>query len=119
MDRYRSRGCVQQLAAEFELRLSLPAGEKAEVTDPYKSTRQHMQKEAAQKLLHVQLHHTLFVAMRRVSPPEYHLPLGEFNQSMVGDGNAVGVVTQVLQHLFRTAEGPLDVHYPVVAMALP
>jgi hypothetical protein len=38
---------------------------------------------------------------------------------MIGDGDAVGVASQILKHMFRTAEGRLGVHNPLLAEELP
>ena len=32
---------------------------------------------------------------------------------MVGDGRAMGVAAEILQHIFRAAEGRLQVHHPL------
>jgi hypothetical protein len=32
---------------------------------------------------------------------------------MVGNGNAVGVTTEILEHVFRTTEGTLRVDHPI------
>jgi hypothetical protein len=88
------------------------------VPDAHKSWWQDMQEEASQKLFHGQTHHALFVAMLRIAPPECHLPVGEFHQPMIGNGNPVDVIAQILQHVFGPAEGPFGVHHPVLSMAL-
>ena len=51
-----------------------------------------------------------------VLPFEADAPVLEGAQAMVGDGDAVGVAGQVLQHR-RPAERRLDVNHPVMAAA--
>ena len=54
--------------------------------------------------------------MGRVSPAEGHLPLSECEKSAVGDADAMGVCTEVAEHLLRSAEGWLGVDDPVVTI---
>ncbi len=35
---------------------------------------------------------------------------------MVGDGDAVGVASQIMQHMLRAAEGRLGIHHPVLSI---
>jgi hypothetical protein len=35
---------------------------------------------------------------------------------MVGDGDAVGVASQLVEHMFGTAEGRLGIHDPVLVI---
>src|ERR1019366_9168477 len=74
-----------------------------------------MEQESAQELLDIQSHEPLLVAMGGVSPAEGDVALGESNQSVVGDGDAVGVGAQIAQHIFRPSEGALGVDDPVMA----
>src|SRR4051794_20155347 len=77
--------------------------------------RKHMQKEAAQKLISCHSHQFLFVAVCVVLPAERHEVIGEVNDSMIGDGDAMGVACQVMKDVLRAAEGRLGVHDPVLA----
>src|SRR5262245_37007721 len=40
----------------------------------------------------------------------------ECEQSMIGDGNAMGITPEVTQHLFRPAERRLDVDHPLMGV---
>lgn len=53
--------------------------------------------------------------MSRVSPPERDLAIGERNQSVVGDSNAVGIGAEVVENAFRAAKRRLAVDHPVMA----
>jgi hypothetical protein len=57
----------------------------------------------------------LLVGMCGVSPTEGDVALLEGDESAVGDGDAVGVATEIAQRVFRSAEGRLGIDYPVVA----
>jgi hypothetical protein len=50
-------------------------------------------------------HEPLLVALSGVSPAEGDVAIGESNQSVVGDGDAVGVGAEIAQHVFWSAEG--------------
>jgi hypothetical protein len=51
-----------------------------------------------------------------VSPAEGDVAVGESNQSMVGDGDTMGVGAEIAQHMFWPAEG-LGIDDPVLAEA--
>ena len=76
---------------------------------------QQVQEEAAQELIDRQGHEPLLVAVSGVAPAEGDVALGESNQPVVGDGDAVGVGAEIAQHMFWSAEGPFGVDDPVVA----
>src|SRR5215472_8983288 len=75
-----------------------------------------MQQEASDELFGSQRHLALLAAMRVVFPAKRDLPLLHTDQSVVGDGHPVCVARQILQHLFRPAEGLLGINHPLVCM---
>ena len=75
---------------------------------------QDVKQEAADELDRVEGHDCTTVVMSGVPPAKSHLSLVEAEESSVGDGDAVGVAGQVLQHVFRTAEGRLGVDHPLL-----
>ena len=90
-------------------------GEEAEVTDAHEATWQHMQKEAAQELVDGQRHRLLPVAMCGIAPSEGDVAMVERDESVVGDGDAVGVSAEIAQGMLGSSEGALGVDDPVVA----
>src|SRR6185436_5764484 len=84
------------------------------MTDAHEALGQHMQQETPDKLLGCQRHLALLAAVGVVLPAERHPPVVHAEQSVIGDGYAVCVACQVVQHMLRTAERLLDVDYPVV-----
>ena len=74
-----------------------------------------MQQKAAQELIDGQRQQPLLVGMGGVSPAEGDVALFEGDESMVGDGDAVGVAAEITQRMFRSAEGWLGIDDPVVA----
>jgi hypothetical protein len=102
--------------AEREQDCTLSVGEEAKVADANEAAWEEVQEEAAQELIDRQLHDALAVAMSRVSPAKGHLPVSKRQESAVGDADAMGVCTEVAEHMLRSAEGWLGVDDPVVTI---
>ena len=51
--------------------------------------------------------------MGRIAPAESDLTMLEGNQSVVRDGNAMGITAEILQHVLRSPERPFGVNDPV------
>ena len=100
----------EQARTEWKEFCSPPVSKKSEVADAHKAARQQVQEEASQELIDGQSHQPLLVAVSGVSPTETDVALG-----VVGNGNAVGVGTEIAQHMFWPAERPFGVSDPVVA----
>src|SRR5437763_14198103 len=76
--------------------------------------RKHMQKEAAQELIGCHSHQFLFAAVDVILPAERHKAIGEVNDSMVGDGDTMGVAGQVRKNVLRAAERRFGIHEPIL-----
>jgi hypothetical protein len=72
-----------------------------------------MLEKPAQKLLVVEGHQTALAVVGIILPSKRHVSVGHIYESMVGDRDAVGVASQIMQHVFRPAEWPLRIDYPV------
>ncbi len=99
--------------------LPAPVRQETEVPDPHETARKHMQEEATQELLDLQAHDPPLVLVSRITPTEMHPLVCQPYQPMIGDGNAVGVVAQVVESVFRAAEAALGVDDPGLPVALP
>src|SRR5260370_34803220 len=86
--------------------------QNAEVEDADESGREDVQQEAAQELVGAQRHQTLFVFVSGIAPAESDNAVGECDEAMVRDGDAMGVLAEVAKRMLRPAEGTLRVHYP-------
>ena len=106
---------LQQLSAERQQRLTAAIGQEAEEADAHEAMRKHMEQEAAQELLRRHGHQLLFAAVGVILPAERHLTIGEINEPMIGDGDAMGVAGQIMKNVLRAAERRLGVHDPVLA----
>ena len=91
-------------------------GHKTEMPDTDKALREHMHEEPSDELLGRNGHHTLNVSVSVVAPTERDVVAIEGEQSMIGDGDAMGITTEVTQHLFGTTEGRFGVDDPLVPM---
>jgi hypothetical protein len=67
-------------------------GEEAEVADTNEAFGEQVQQEAAQKLIERQGHQLGFVVVSGIAPAKGDLVIGQGDESVVGDGDAMGVV---------------------------
>jgi hypothetical protein len=74
-----------------------------------------MLEKPAKKLLVAEGHHAAFAVMSIILPSKRHVSIGHIYQSMVGDRDAVGVASQIMQHVFRSAEWSLRINHPILA----
>jgi len=65
----------------------------------------HMQQKSADELLGCQSHLALLAAMSEIFPAKSDLPIFHAEESMVGDGHPMRVACQIVQDMFRPAEG--------------
>ncbi len=107
-------GWLEQPETEWKKLRSPSVSEKSEVADAHKAAWQQAQEEASQELIDGQSHQPLLVAVSGVAPAKSYVALGESNQPAVGNGNAVGVGTEIAQRVFWPAERPFGVDDPVV-----
>jgi len=89
------------------------------VANPNESPWQHMQQKAPQKLVGADGHGPLLIPVGVILPPECDLAVLESNQSMVGDGNAMRVLSEVMQHVFGSTKGPFCIYDPILSEELP
>src|ERR1700689_4711202 len=98
--------------AQGERLLAVAVGKQSEVADLDEAGGQHMEQEAADELDCIKLHDAAAVAMSGVSPSEANLAVIETEESSVGDGNPMGIASQVLEHMLGSAERRLGVDHP-------
>src|SRR4029077_126645 len=93
--------------------------QEPEVANPHESPWQHMQQEAPQKLVSADSHGPLLIPVGVILPPKRDLAVLESNQSMVGDGHAMRVLSEIMQHVFGSTKGPFCIYDPVLPEELP
>ena len=74
-------------------------GHKAEVSDADKALREHVHEEPADELLGRNGHNTLYVSMSVVAPTERDIVAVKCEQSMIGDGDAMGITPEVINRI--------------------
>ena len=94
-------------------------GEKAEVPDAHKAFGKKVQEEAAQEFIDSKSQQLLFVVVSGIAPTESDLAIGKGNQAMVGDGYAMGVPAQILEHILGAPEWSFGINHPVFSEQWP
>ena len=74
---------------------------------------QHVQQEAAQELDGIKRHELGAGVVGVIFPLEADSAVFERAQAMVGNGDAMGVAGQILQHAARSTERWLDMDHPI------
>ena len=110
--------CTKQSPAPCEHTATPAVGKKAEVADADQTLRQNVGQESAQKLICGDCHDLLLAAVRIVFPEKHDPIILERNQSMVGDGDAVRIASEIVQNMVGTAEGWLGIDDPVLVEEL-
>jgi len=78
-----------------------------------------MEQEATQELVRRYRHDLLLVAVCVVSPAERNAPIVAADETMVRDGDAVGVSSQVAEDVFWPAERWLGIDHPIAGEQSP
>src|ERR1039458_4179157 len=73
-----------------------------------------MQHESTQKLVGGDGHLALLAAVGIVFPAEGDLAVGNIQNPMIGDGDAVSVTRQVLKHVLRPSERAFGIDHPIL-----
>src|SRR5260370_19229641 len=89
-------------------------GEEAEVANANQALGQNVEEEASKELVGGNGHGLLLAAVSIVSPAEADAIVLEGHETMVGDGDAVGIAGQVVENMFGATEGWLGVDHPVL-----
>ena len=103
---------VEMESAKSERLTAIAVGEQAEVADLDEARRQDVKQEAADELDRIEAHDLDAVVVSGVAPAKAHLAVVEIEEPAVGDGNAMSVAGQVLQHMLGSAEGWLGIDDP-------
>src|SRR6266404_886073 len=92
-----------------------PVGKESEVPDAHETFGKHVQQEAAQEFIERKSQQLLFVVVSGVAPTKSDHLLGKRDQAMIGDGHAMGVAAQILEHILGATERWFRVHHPVLS----
>src|SRR5580700_5452206 len=109
-NRYRAGG--EQGAALVQFFSADPVGEEAEVADADQAGRQHVDKEATDELDRIEGHGLGAGVVGVVFPVKADMAVFQRAKAMVGDGDAMRIAGQILEHASRSTERRLHVNYP-------
>jgi len=85
------------------------------VADADEALGEQVKKEATEKLIARDSHHFLLIVVGRVPPTKGNLAVHQRDQTMVGDGHAMGIAAQILEHILGATEGWFGVDDPMFA----
>src|SRR6266853_4854003 len=108
------RRCIEDFAATDKLS-GLPAiGQKAEVTDAHEPRGKHVEQEAPDEFPGIEGHGFLAAVVLAVPVEKSHAVVFDRQDSVIGDGDAVGIAAQILQYGFRRREGSFGIDDPLL-----
>ena len=94
-------------------RLRLAAvGQKADMAQALQAVGHNMQEKAADELVCWQGHGLDAIALASVAEGKAHLTVVDIDDAVVGDGHAVGVAPEIVEHLLRSCHGALGIDHP-------
>ena len=105
--RRHGNGRSKMKPAQRECLPAVSIRQESEMTDLDEACGQDMEQEATDELHCIELHDLAAVVMFGVAPAKTHLPLAQAQQSAVGNGDAMGVAGQILQHMLGAPNGGL------------
>ena len=105
-------GLGERGARRAQQRVLVAIGDESVVADAVEAARQDVKGEAAQELQRRKLHDPVSIAVGVVLVAKAHHSLFERHEPLVGEGAAVRVAPEVLEHGFGAGEGSLGVDDP-------
>src|SRR6266851_2805150 len=103
----------EQLPAALEFPRAVTVAEEAVVPDAMEPARQDMDQETADELRAIERHHLLAIAVPVILPAEADLAVVHGQQPVVGDGDTVGVASDIVEDLGWSGKRPLRVDHPL------
>ena len=100
--RYRT----EEPTAGSELGFAATIRQKPIASDVLKSARQNVHEEAPNEFVGRQCHRLLHGSLLIVFPAERDLIIVHADEAMVGDGDAMGVASKVMENMFGATERP-------------
>ena len=91
----------------------MTVAEEAVVADAMEPIRQHMDQETADELRAIERHRLLAVAVPVILPAEADLAVVHGQQPVVGDGDTVGVASDIVEDLGWPGKRPLREDHPL------
>lgn len=87
--------------------------EQAEVANAHKAARHDVEQKASQEFVGLQRQDLYAVMVSVILSAELDAAVAMIDEPIIRERDAVGVPTQVVEHLLRAGEGPLRIYDPV------
>lgn len=88
-------------------------GEEPEMADAGERNGERVKEESAEELVGMKGHDFGLAGIAVIFPAEGNMVIGDVGQSVVGDGDAVGVTAEITEHVIGPAKGRFGVDDPV------
>src|SRR5215470_17993327 len=90
------RSHAQELAAMLQLVLAVSIAQEPVVANAVESTGEDVEQESPDELLGRQDHSFLLIVVSVVPPAEFHLPVFDFHQPVIGNSDPVSIAADVV-----------------------
>lgn len=104
---------VDQMSTKVDLVSTVAVAEKTEMPDAHESFWQYVDEKASNELLGWQGHGSDPVPLSVILPTKGYLAVAELHQTMVGNGDAMSIATEISEDLGRPSERGFGVDDPV------
>jgi hypothetical protein len=91
----------------------MAVAQKTVMPDALETVLQDMQQEPTNEFVGLQGHGLLPVVIPTIFPGEGNLTVVDVEQTVIGDGHAMGIAAQVVEDVFGATEGWLGVNHPL------
>ncbi len=109
----RSMLHAEKFTATGKLLFAISVPQETVVADALEACRQDVDQKASDKFVGAQRHHLGFATVAIVLPMEADISIFDVDQAIVGDGDAVGIASDIVQNPFGPGKGGLCVNDPV------
>jgi hypothetical protein len=104
---------TQEAADEREVLNADAVGEEPEMANAGEGDREGVEEESAEELVGMKNHDFGVAGIAVIFPAEGNMVIGDLGQTVVGNGDAVGVSAQITKDMVRPSEGGFGVDDPV------
>jgi len=108
---------VEQPSTEVQLHLPMTIGKQTVMMNAMEAVWHGVQQEATDELVCMQRHPLLATAGSVILPSKGDAIAVHADEAGIGDGDAMGVATEIGQHLFGSCEWRLGIDHPADTMS--
>ena len=110
----QSRIKFQQCSALSERLFFRAVGQKAEVTDAHEALGQDVKQKAADEFVGIEGHRLFSIPIFAISVTQGDLAVLDFDDTVIGESDAVGVAAEVVENFLRRTERLFRVDDPAL-----